>query len=396
MNDANDMANALSQCGFKVTLLLDATQRQMESAVREFGKTIHNGDVSLFYYAGHGMQLKGQNYLIPINALIESESDVKYESLNAGHVLGKMEDAESAINIVFLDACRNNPLARSFRNPNRGLARIDAPMGTIIAYSTSPGSVAADGEDRNSPFTKHLLENIKKPELTIEKVLKNVRVAVAAESINKQVPWESSSLLGEFYFSSGTGSSKSITKQPLSLNASLKTNHQESNEVGKSIKLAFFPSIIPGHRSKSLIISGLDAALKSYPKMELVFSYYNPEIDFRYQEEYLKFRKYLKNQKTEELWYKKQSFFESRIHKTELIYRLGHLINVDAVVIFNIPSLATTSGYDCLGSLETHILDIKNQRMITHRNMPDCNNEVPGITKLIKKNFDELQKIIFQ
>ena len=200
VNDARDMATVLKKSGFIVTLKMNATKREMENSVRKFGKTLRNGGVGLFYYAGHGMQLKGQNYLIPVNALIESESDVKYESLDAGRVLGKMEDAGNDMNIVIFDACRNNPFARSFRSSTPGLARMEAPTGSFIAYATAPGKLAADGEGRNGIYTKHLMYNMKKPGLTIERVFKNVRVAVVSETDKKQTPWESSSLTGDFYF----------------------------------------------------------------------------------------------------------------------------------------------------------------------------------------------------
>lgn len=136
------------------------------------------------------------------NAKIESESDIKYEAVDAGLVLGKMEDAGNQLNIVILDACRNNPFSRNFRNAATGLARMDAPTGTLIAYSTAPGAVAADGVDRNGIFTKHLIKHLAAPNLTVEQVLKKVRIDVAAETSQRQIPWESSSLMGEFYFSS--------------------------------------------------------------------------------------------------------------------------------------------------------------------------------------------------
>ena len=199
-NDSRAMATVLKDCGFVVTLIIDATKREMDFAVREFGRSLNSNTVGLFYYAGHGMQLKGRNYLIPIDALIESESDVEYEALDAGRVLGKMEDAENRLNIVILDACRNNPFVRNFRSPNLGLARMDAPTGSIIAYATGPGKLASDGEKNNGVYTHYLIQNIKKPNLTIERILKNVRIAVMDETSKKQVPWESSSLTGDFYF----------------------------------------------------------------------------------------------------------------------------------------------------------------------------------------------------
>ena len=202
-NDASDMASALRECGFDVTLIVDASQRKMEMAIKSFGKKLRKGGIGLFYYAGHGIQAGGRNYLIPVDADIESESDVKYEAVDAGRVLGKMEDAGNGFNIVILDACRNNPFARSFRSAEKGLAKMDAPTGSFIAYATAPGSVAADGEGRNGLYTKHLLQYMRQPNLTLENVFKNVRLAVVNKTSNKQIPWESSSLVGEFYFQRG-------------------------------------------------------------------------------------------------------------------------------------------------------------------------------------------------
>jgi len=199
-NDASDMARILDDSGFNVITRLNVTKQEMEKAIREFGMILHNGGTGLFYYAGHGMQVAGRNYLIPVDALIETESDVFYEAVDAGRVLGKMEDASNDLNIVILDACRNNPYVRSFRSSTLGLARMDAPKGSFISYSTAPGSVAADGEGRNGIFTKHLIKNIKIPNLKIEEVFKRVRISVLKETNDRQIPWESSSLIGNFIF----------------------------------------------------------------------------------------------------------------------------------------------------------------------------------------------------
>ena len=157
-NDAKDMAEVLKKSGFDVSLKINASQREMESAVRSFGKKLRRGGAGLFYYAGHGIQANGRNYLIPIGATIESESDVKYEAVDAGLILGKMEDAGNDLNIVILDACRNNPFARSFRSAEQGLARMDAPKGSLVAYATAPGSVAADGNEGNGVIQNTLLK----------------------------------------------------------------------------------------------------------------------------------------------------------------------------------------------------------------------------------------------
>ncbi|PKN09826.1 MAG: hypothetical protein CVU73_02475 [Deltaproteobacteria bacterium HGW-Deltaproteobacteria-8] len=199
-NDARDIAAALKDLGFKVTLLTDASHQKMDAAVREFGLNLRQGGVGLFYYAGHGVQVAGENYLVPVDANIASESDVKFSCLNAGLVLGKMEDAGNSLNVVILDACRNNPFARSFRSAERGLAKMDAPTGSLIAYATAPGSVAGDGTGKNGVYTKHLLQNMRVPGLPITDLFMRVRMGVVAETGKKQVPWESSSLTGYFYF----------------------------------------------------------------------------------------------------------------------------------------------------------------------------------------------------
>ncbi len=201
-NDATDMAIMLKRLGFEVTLKTNATRRTMQSSISAFGKKLNSGGVGLFYYAGHGLQVKGRNYLIPVQALIESESDVEYEAVDAGRVLGKMEDAGNGFNIVILDACRNNPFARSFRSGTSGLAKMDAPSGSILAFSTAPGSVAADGTGRNGLYTSKLLKHMARPNAKIETVFKRVRIDVARASGKSQTPWESSSLMGDFYFHS--------------------------------------------------------------------------------------------------------------------------------------------------------------------------------------------------
>jgi uncharacterized caspase-like protein len=198
-NDARDMARTLTRLGFDVQLKTDVPLRDMEEAIREFGERLKRGGVGLFYFAGHGVQVQGVNYLVPVGARIGSESDAKFECVDAGRVLGKMEDAGNELNVVILDACRNNPFARSFRSAESGLARMDAPTGSIVAYATAPNSVASDGKGSNGIYTKYLLENITTPGIPIEEVFKRVRIGVMGETGKKQVPWESSSIAGYFY-----------------------------------------------------------------------------------------------------------------------------------------------------------------------------------------------------
>lgn len=211
-NDAYDLSNALRALGFQVIQKTNLNQRQMEDAIREFKGRISPGDVALFYFSGHGTQVKGLNYLIPVGESVTNEIDVKYNCVEAGFVLDHMEQARSGINIVILDACRNNPF-KGYRSANRGFAHMSAPTGSIIAYSTAPGKVAQDGSGRNSPFTKNLIEKINIAGLKIEEVFKEVRKDVASETGRQQIPWESSSLMGDFYFKGGAGDKPAINNQ---------------------------------------------------------------------------------------------------------------------------------------------------------------------------------------
>ena len=198
-NDASDMAAALDDAGFHVILRVDSDGKGMTDAIREFGQRIQKGGVGVFYYAGHALQVKGQNFLIPVNSNIKSEDEVEFEAVDAARVLRKMETAGNRVNIMILDACRNNPFARSFRSSVRGLAKMDAARGTFVAYATSPGRVAADGDGRNGLYTQMLLKYISVPGQKLEEVFKSVRTDVVMASPD-QVPWDSSSLTGEFYF----------------------------------------------------------------------------------------------------------------------------------------------------------------------------------------------------
>ena len=204
LNDARAMADTLSQIGFKVVTVQNASQKQMFDAVRQFGDALKGG-VGLFYYAGHGVQVKGRNFLIPVDALIEREDEVPYKAFDVGLVLEKMEAAKNPLNIVILDACRNNPLARGSRSATTGLAQMDAPSGSIVAFATAPGAEAADGAGANGMYTGHLLRNMVTPGLKVEEVFKRTRVAVKQDSSGRQIPWESTSLEGDFYFTSPTG-----------------------------------------------------------------------------------------------------------------------------------------------------------------------------------------------
>ena len=199
INDARDMAKVLRGLNFEVIEKINVNKRNMVLAIDEFFKHLRKSDVGLFYFAGHGMQIHGVNYLIPVKAHVTSETDVQWEAVPAGKVLGKMYEAGNKLNIVILDACRDNPFKKSFRTESKGLAQMDAPKGTIIAYATSPGSVAADGKGRNGVYTKHLLKSIRSKGMTVYDVFRETGLGVMRETGEKQIPWISSPPVQRYY-----------------------------------------------------------------------------------------------------------------------------------------------------------------------------------------------------
>jgi len=200
VNDARAMAARLRQLGFQVIARENAGKAQMEAAVLEFGEALGAGAVGMFYFAGHGLQVNGRNFLVPVDATMRSEQRVRLETLDVDILLDQMDVAKSSVNLVVLDACRNNPFERRLRSTGSGLAQINAPQGTLIAYATAPGRVAADGEGANGIYTAHLLRHMGAPGLAVEEMFKRVRADVSRETNGAQTPWESSSLTGGFFF----------------------------------------------------------------------------------------------------------------------------------------------------------------------------------------------------
>jgi hypothetical protein len=215
VNDANDIAKALGELGFNVTLKTDASQKVMEQSIKDMGRQLISGGVGLFYYAGHAIQYQGRNYLIPLHTDIDTEADVKYEAVDAGRVLTQMEQAGNSLNIIILDSCRNNPFARSFRSAEQGLAKMDTPAGSILAYATAPGSVAADGTGRNGLYTSMLLKHMATPDMDLQELFMQVRKEVRLASNNMQTPWESTSLTRHFYFNPIRGVALAPDPQPV-------------------------------------------------------------------------------------------------------------------------------------------------------------------------------------
>ena len=200
VHDAELMAQVLQVLGFKVTIGTNLDRDGMRSAIRNFGRELKPGGVALFYYAGHGVQVDGANYIVPVGTDIRDEDDVIVESIGLAEVMAKLEESRDRVNIVVLDACRNNPFARSFRSPARGLAQVDAPTGTLIAYATAPGAVALDGDGNNSLYTTALSQEVRRKGVKLEDAFKSVRRRVYDATNGQQVPWESNSVMGDFYF----------------------------------------------------------------------------------------------------------------------------------------------------------------------------------------------------
>lgn len=206
-NDATDLGAKLKGYGFDVTVALDCTAKEMDKHLKAFRKLIEVHEVALFFFAGHGLQIEGVNYLLAVDTDMDTEDDAKHSSLSLDKVVDAMAKSKAMTRIIILDACRTNPWERKWhRSPAvRGLASVYAPKGTIIGFATSPGEVASDGIGRNGTYTAALLDHIDAEDCSIETMFKRVRNTVAAASKGKQTSWEHTSLSGEFYFNLSLG-----------------------------------------------------------------------------------------------------------------------------------------------------------------------------------------------
>ncbi|HZJ43589.1 MAG TPA: caspase family protein [Pyrinomonadaceae bacterium] len=212
-NDATAVSNELRELGFSVTSGLNKSQSEMEQMIREFGDRLRSTcGVGLFYYAGHGVQIAGRNYLIPVNADIQNEADYKYKSIDLNWALDQMYNEQNPLNIVILDACRSDPFPRSHRSDQGGLAQVSAPTGTLIAYATAPDSTASDGDGANSPYTQELIKQMHVPGVLVETMLRHVAEQVSARTGGKQEPWFNANIKGDFYFNNGTGPTATTKK----------------------------------------------------------------------------------------------------------------------------------------------------------------------------------------
>jgi uncharacterized caspase-like protein len=200
VNDSRDLGAVLRELGFKTIVKENTSRAQMIAALQEFGKALEGAEAALFFYAGHAMQFKDRNYLVPIDAVMGSEDDVTFFSVDVTQIFDRMERARTKFNFVILDACRDNPFKDTFRVSASGLAQMSGPSGTLIAYATAPGSTAQDGFGRNGVYTGHILQNIKVPDMPVEVLFRKVREGVERDTKRLQTPWELSSIKGDFVF----------------------------------------------------------------------------------------------------------------------------------------------------------------------------------------------------
>ena len=262
-NDARDMAAALKALGFEVSSGVNLSQREMKRLIREFGQRLKGGGHGLFYFAGHGVQARGHNYMIPVDADIQSEADVEDSGVDVNLVLSYMDDAQNHLNIVILDACRNNPFARSFRSASDGLAQVDAPTGTLIAYATAPGRVAADGAGDNGLYTSELLKAMRIPGLTATEMFMQVRREVMTRTGNKQVPWEASSLTGSFYFTPRGANSAAVAEVSRPINTVEPAAPRTADAA--TFELSYWETIKSSSEAQDFI-----SYLEKYPKGQFV------------------------------------------------------------------------------------------------------------------------------
>jgi hypothetical protein len=239
-NDVRAMDQALQALGFETIVAENLTLSQFKKAIDNFGMRLHGYDVGLFYYAGHGIQQKGRNYLIPVDADLKIAQQVEYDCVPADRILAFMESAKAKVNLVVLDACRNNPFERSWSRSaqGEGLAFMNAPSGSLIAYATSPGNVASDGNGEHGLYTSVLLKHISTPNITVEQVFKRVRIEVEEITDKSQTPWESTSLKGDFYFLRGENLSSYDSTETASVqNGNAVARALEKNPVRGRVKL---------------------------------------------------------------------------------------------------------------------------------------------------------------
>jgi len=200
-NDAILLAETLRKKGFEIMLCTNLDVREMKIKMQEFETKLHQSNgIGLFFYSGYGLQFNGENYLLPLNSQIEKEQDIELEAINLQRLIGEMEIAQTSLNMIILDASRECPFAKNLKIKNSGLAIIEPPLGTLVAYSTIPGTYSVSSNTFNSLYVKELTTALEKPNLKIEEIFKRVRRKVYKKTHGKQATWENSSLFKDFYF----------------------------------------------------------------------------------------------------------------------------------------------------------------------------------------------------
>ncbi|TGE01670.1 caspase family protein [Methylobacterium nonmethylotrophicum] len=270
LNDAKSVSQALQRLGFSVQTVLDPNKLAMEVSVRQFGEDARKSDVAVFFYAGHALEVAGRSWLLPVTTRIENPRDLRFEALDLEAIMEQTESG-AKINLIFLDACRDNPLQRRLSTggrdlPRAGLGQVSAGVGTLIAFATAPGMIASDGKGPNSPFTTALLKYIEQPGLEIRQMLSAVRRDVREMTAGKQIPWENSALEGEFFFQPKDKLSiKSQRSSDQELSKNDKTNTQD-NIITK------LHSLIPG-RSLDALNTSVREYIDAKPNKAIAISY---------------------------------------------------------------------------------------------------------------------------
>lgn len=262
VSDAMLMANRLGDLGFEVSMIIDGTQIEMRRAIAQFGRDLRASGpetVGLFYYAGHGVQSFGANYLLPVDASLTDAADLDLVALEAQTILRQMASARNRTNIVILDACRDNPFETIADLDDNGLAEMKAPAGTFLAYATAPGAVALDGLGENSPFTTALAEEILIEDIPIEQMFKKVRVRVRDATSGLQTPWDTSSLTVDFKFKPG----KTLSAEDLAAKQFWESVKDTSDPVQIMLFLRAYPDSAFSQEARGLLKSAMQSELES-------------------------------------------------------------------------------------------------------------------------------------
>ena len=296
-NDAGAIAEHLKKLGFNVISQLDGGKAAMENAIRSYGEQLAKSKgVGLFYFAGHGLQVSWRNFLVPVDANLDRVDDIPRQTVDLAALLGGLGKAGNPMNIVVLDACRDNPFGGDLKS-GRGLSQMDAPIGTLLAYATAPGNVASDGAGTNGLYTEHLLREIRTPEARIEDVFKRVRLAVRRASQGQQIPWESTSLEDDFYFLPPANLKKLSEEELARQFAEEAAVWEKAQQAGQVAAVEDYIRRYPSGRFSELAVVRLDRLLakQGEKKVSVVNTAANPftkgtgviDLDYRVGDRYV-------------------------------------------------------------------------------------------------------------